>query len=825
MASATVSLTPLRARCSASRPLSSPRRTRGRFRQGGVVGGRPTGWIALVALCIVLCPPALCRVETGPLVFMYGAQSDAAVGRLAGLGLNTAYLVVDDGTDLDALDKTVALARKQGLQVVVGLATTPEFPNAPSLTSDHYRSWVTDLITRAVVRYRADSSVVAWATGDFLEKVMEHGPSEYTRYLKRWYGELADVNAAWATSFTSWNEMAEPAIRAVDQAAPFGVGRASIDVAECRRQAYHDVMAHWVSTIRQLDPARPVMTGRVGTYWALTAVPREYDVICPSVPPGMMEPDLLAHNVHAVDIARHGGRTGVMPCLDVPLQQGGGDLRRWAVLAALHGASGIGLADWDAIQQSVAPTAVLEGLRRSLSDAALAEALTCRPRCSIAFLYEPYAAGFEADGEPAFGLVRGFSEGEPVNPFSAFRVGTCFGLADYITLDDLPLTDLSRYGAVFAPLPVRFPEAAQAQIVEYVSHGGAFVCDLGAGMWETGSWTRLPDALGRLFGIRQLVEMREIARNLSVSWRPSWMPSLLPGATTRGTYKPPVTEGSPDARRLYHVSGPVCSAALDADGRALAVLESSFVEKQRVIAGVIAKETGFGVACFATHRLWANWTTADPVYLGFHRDLCARRAKIELLDQLFLTSLVSATQVEDGVALANAGERSARADVVSNEAGHALHDRCICMFSADVRAPDGRRSGASRLSLDVAPLSLVVCHRTAVQVQPSGGTCLARVVEQTPTRLVVELAGEGAEVRRDQKGRLGMTAGQATDVRVTVRDGVYRVPVGSTHEVRLDTGRGEALEGSFKALSADGFCFSANLRQATLTITQARPGG
>ena len=425
-----------------------------------------------------------------------------------------------------------------------------------------------------------------------------------------------------------------------------------------------------------------------------------------------------------------------------------------------------------------------------------------------------------------------------------------FNTEAYLTLDDLLATDITRYGAIFAPLPLRMPAHVQRQLVEFVRGGGALVCDIGSGMCETGSWIELPAAMADLFGVERLAAMEEVMGDLRVSWAPSWLPSLQRGARTQGSHRGGTqpAEGLPGAEpessgvpglpsfttgartdastgrqrgRGYHVSGPACYVALAPGAGMVATLDARWHDDQRVMAGLVGRSTGPGVACFASHRLWADWISTDPVYAAFHHDLCSRQAKIDMLDVPFWTEGIAATATERGIAVFNAGLAPAGAEVISRAAQHALHTNAFCLYSAAARKPDGTRSGAARLSVEIPGVSLAVCDRLPILVQPYAGACTAHLIQQQPRRLVFEVGGDGAEIVRGRDGALRIASGEPTRIRFTVRDGVYRVRKGSGHHVTIDCGRRSGRIEATLTATETGIRFSETLSYGVVTMTPA----
>ncbi|NSW55448.1 MAG: beta-galactosidase [Armatimonadetes bacterium] len=797
--------------------------------------------LAIGGYCI-----GLADVDIGPWVFIYGVHDPAAIDRLPALGCNVAYIapeVVDTiglGAGADLIDRAGAA----GLKSIVAIPTVLNVPGRlPSAGGEAYREWVTGVIRTVVERFGDNPNVIAWATGDLLEEAIDYNESDFRAFLQRRYSSIQALNTAWEASFGDFGQASQNEARKIDETMPLGVGRASLDVADYRLKAFHDVMQHWARTIKALDPNRPLLTGRLSRYRSCLAVPDEYDIICPWASPDTLESDLLAHNMHAVAIARRAGKFAVIPCLDVPLDEVAskrGDLQRWIGLAGIHGARGIGLADWSRLQLSPAPAVVEADVQRCAAAALTGDTLRISPISGFAMLYQPYAGGLSTATGPAYGFIDGPAEGEPGSPFADFRLGCRFGFPEYLTLDDLTATNVSRYSAIVAPVALGLPEPVSRQLSDYVREGGALITDLGAGMRQTGSWLHLPELLSSTFGIRRLVQMRhETGANLRVSWAPPWLPSMLRGTQTRGTFRD-LSVGSPrasvssgvDKRRetsgpasqskSWHVSGPVCFADLDQSAGAVAVLTTAAEEGRRVIAGIIGNQCGDGVALFATHQLWANWQSSDPVYAALHHDLLASRPLVEIVQAPFWTAGLCATATQDGVAVFNGTTETASADVIAHAASDALHRNCVCTFSAFARTPQGLRSGAVQLSVDVPALRTVHCPRTPITLEPYRGTCAAKLLEYSRQRVRFEFGGTGAPIAPGPDGVLGVGEGEDTVVRLRLRDGDYAVNVGSFHTITLDHGRGRVERLQVESGLNRALEVTLNARKALVTVEPAR---
>ncbi len=803
--------------------------------------------LALLLLAVPLLP-GLCaeRPVREPMVFVYGAQSRDAIGQVAEMGANCLYLDTsrENTANMAPLDDRIALAAENGLRTIVVIPTLQHSFNMPSPLGSNYRKWVTEKITAVVTHFRDNEHVIAWAVEGLSEWEVDCGNGDFREYLSAWYPDLAALNESWGTTFSDLEQVSMETVRQIDAGHPFGVGRASVDLAEYRRLAYHDILALWARTIKSLDSSRPLMTGPVTLYRSLTAIPPQYDIVCPATPPDELEPDYLTHNVHSVDMARRCGRFDVIPFLRVPLHQGeSSSLTSWIAVAALHGARGVALDNWWALENSPAPHLSRQEVALALEASRPRETMRIVPQATMAFLYEPYVGGLstgdcapkrgarpgprleptelQKQNLPAYGYIEGLLPGEPSNPFGAFRVGTQFGIADYITLQDAPGVDLQQYSAILAPMALRLSGALQSRLAQYVRYGGALVLDYGAGMYETGSWLSLPPAVAELCGILELVEPYEARGALTTTtWRPDWLHSLTWGMKTEGSYNSGAKRGTPQELRDYHVVGPACYAVLDSAGGAVATLDARTVQGKSTISGLLGRGTGSGLACYATHRLWANWRSDCPVYIGFHLDMCARRPAIDLQGTSFWTTGICATLTADGVALCNATRRATIAEVICAQARHAVHSSGAGLFSALARERDGTRSGAARLSVHLQAGETKQCRPLPILVQPYTDSSWAMALEVGPERIVLEVAGAGGDVVADRAGALSLTSGALTRARYTVTDGEYSVEPGSVHRVVMRT-EGERLEGLFTATSEGRFRFSESARHGVITITPA----
>jgi hypothetical protein len=253
----------------------------------------------------------------------------------------------------------------------------------------------------------------------------------------------------------------------------------------------------------------------------------------------------------------------------------------------------------------------------------------------------------------------------------------------------------------------------------------------------------------------------------------------------------------------------------------VATLDVRYFDRARAVAGVIGKASGPGVACFATHPLWANWITGEPTYVALHDALCGRRPAVELLGEGFWPPGLCATATADGLAVWNGTAEGAGADVLAHEAGHALYTASVCAYSAQARRPDGMRSGETRVSVWVAPESVVWCRRLPVLVQPYEGSCLAQLLEAEPGRLALRLGGDGAAATTNADGSPEVGEGEPVEVRLTVRSGAYPVAPGSAHVVTVRRSSGAESKMQLTATADGELRLDVMADWTTVTLTPA----
>ncbi|MBM3500467.1 MAG: hypothetical protein FJX74_17555, partial [Armatimonadetes bacterium] len=508
------------------------------------------------------------------------------------------------------------------------------------------------------------------------------------------------------------------------------------------------------------------------------------------------------HNVQALDIARGLRNRRVVPCLrlflpgDDEALQIGQALREWMMQAAVHGASGV---CFEAPPEVLGDPVVQAQWREALAGVRDQPAWRSRPRGTVAILYEPYADGFAALQVPVYGFIKGLSLREPSDLINALKQGTRYGSVDYLRPTDLASADLDRYGVILAPMALSLPDDAQRRLEDYVAGGGVLVADIGAGFAQTGSWAALPSRLATLFGVSPFRELKNLTGNLAIQRPHPALPSLPPGATTTGDF-----EGAVRGRRTgagaYAMNGWTGFAELPEGVLPFARLAMSVTEDKRpTVAGVFVRDVGLGSAFFATHRLWASWMPQHRLWEPFHADLCARRARLELLDARFVAPEMAICESDgESVFLYNPG-RSQRVQVALHAARHRLFGGAVCQFTSRLVDLAGLRTGAVLATLDVPERASWELAPSPVEVRPYEGVTTAGFARYDASGIEVAVAGDGS-VPAGRPGQLSVSRGRPQRVRITVGSGAYVVEPGSHHRVRLVEERGETSE---DVLSAD----------------------
>lgn len=751
----------------------------------------------MLAICQIWLAPIICSASPpvkGPFYFCYGMDQPDNISMLKELGLNTLYLRVkpQDSADLQALRLHIQKAQQQGLHVIVELPTCLTAAYRVSADDEHYTKSVQELLTHIIQNLKQEPGLTAWATGSWLERYLNFSDADFRRFLQRRYGSLEQLCESWGTQIPTWMTVTMAQARELESQAPYQIGRAAIDWADYRAEAYKRVMQHWLAVIRQNDATRPVFTGRVTLYRSLVSIPEGYDVVCVSMPPDILENDWLAHNPQALDIARRGGRFRVLPVFRIPDNASpayaAGSLYDWAQHAALHGAMGFGLEDWEALQPFYALESRLPERSQRLMNAirkATQGSYDFQPQATIGVIYSPYASGFEVTRQPVYGYLLDYLPGEPSLLVWALRLGTRFGLVDYLSLEDLQRASLEQYGCLLAPACLNLSVVTAGLLEEYVRQGGALLADLGLGAYQTRSWTQLPPVLQEAFGILELSHLQQRAGELTAA---IGLPALSPwprGAKANGLFQPqsggpaPATE-----RRSYPVSGWLAEGLLMDDAAPVASISVRFDEEKKPrFSGLVGREYGAGLAIFAMHPLWQYWPLTDPLCQILHERLMARRAAYELRQDGLLQSGPFFGHSTKKIAIFNPEKESTLVSFYAYNAHNLAYTGCASRFLA---APGqcGLKPGTAWLVAQAPPRQTIYLSQSALIVQPYAQEATVLLQQYDLQAACWQIAGANCEIAATPRG-LQLRGGEPVSVRLILASGDYPVRPYSQHRLHI----------------------------------------
>lgn len=791
----------------------------------------------LVAVLLFLAASTLwaspSRLPQRPFTFIYDLQGEAGQRSLLNYRLTTYFLPLSprDVTRLEAVRAEIRQAADKGLMVVAALPTCLTEGTAITPYDRVYRGQVEELVGYLVRELGAEPGLTAWATADYLERQLRFSDADFRLFLQGKYPTLEALNEAWGARLPTWAQITLKTPEALDATAVHKVGRASVEVADFKAAAYHEVMAHWLSAIRAADPLRPVLTGRVSLYRSLLSVPEGYDVICVSMPPSVLEADYLGHNMQALDIARRGGKFAVLAVLEPPVPgmtaHADDRLKDWVNLAAVHGACGVAFAPLESLEDGL----YVERRQRD-RDQRIGSALRATagmlwgetPRATTAVLYSPYAAGFEVTAQPVYGYLRGLLPGQPSNLLGDLARGTRWGVVDVLGVGDLASSDLARYGAILAPTCLSLPPEAGAALDRYVAQGGLLLADLGLGMAQSGAWELPPQPWAQWLGLAEITGLSIKVGNLRVGETLVELPSVRRGMVSRGTYRTGAggSSGPATGRLTYTFGGPTAEVRLLEGALPLAVAGVRFDQERRpLFSGLIANRSGRGLTLYATHTLWADWPLSDPLSQALHGDLLARRARVVenrvgglLQEGVYWSAgdrtLTAANTSRHAAPLSLTVMSAASRAVLGGASRHLAAPQASGWPPGTVQV-EGLVPGKGQLALQWVPLL----------VQPYEGQVTALVSQYEAANVEFTIGGPDA-VLRPQGDSLRLTATQPAEVRVVLRDGAYRVRPRSEHVVRRVSRGGQETRHQLTANERGELDLSGVFRQDRISLSPSQ---
>lgn len=801
--------------------------------------GRAAGQ-ALAGLVLFACV-AGAQTRPGPFIFVHGLQGEGAAQTARSIGCTALYLEAPlNATDrLEQFRSQIAEAAGADLQVIVGLPTKLDGAYRISARNPAYVNAVRAWVRTVVGALAGTPGIAAWATDHYLERDLSLTDADFREFVLERYGSLEAVNASWGSDLGPFDQLTREAADALDAIEAYGVGRPSVDLAEYQRLAFHDVLALWAEAIRAVDPETPLMTGRISLYRSLTAIPEAYDIVQVHMPPDILEPDLMTHNVQAVAMARRGGRFEVIPWLRVPLPPSEAytqsALCRWVMEAGLRGAIGVGLEDWGRMTERdwVYNNTVDQFL------AALAQAPFSPdpPQPPAAVLYEPYAAGHLFQGTPGWGYIGELNITNVAELACNYRLGTVLGGLDYLCLQDVVEEGdaLDRYSVIFLPSCLSLPPEVATVLRGYVERGGAVFADLGAGMYQARSWNPADSPMAAQFGLVSAIEPSDRFGTFRVGELHPAFPSVRLGMGAQGTFVPGQPQGaSLGHHSRYRYEGPATAmkgyafrglswfVGVGPNTIPLATQTVRFdADRRPHFLGLTVTPLGSGLWVFAPFPCWAYWPPQDPLHAAVHGDLMARRALCRLVGPDFADPGIGVSASEDVIHLLARG-REERAQVLAARADHRVYLGARCTFDAAARTHDGRRSGAVLLDVELIPGGMAHCSAIPVRIRPEVGDAHARPVVYGPGMIMLEVGGNGAQWGRvGRETPEGFHGGAPTRLRIGVDDGLYPVAPGSVHQVTLQEGRAAAQSWTVTADHRGRLDFWVTASGGRLSITPA----
>jgi hypothetical protein len=723
------------------------------------------------------------RVNTRPTVLTWapGLTDAADLDAYAAAGLNTLAIPITS-TSEEALSTAFALAsaaEERGLLVVVSLApqeldSASGGKLAPDPASDEYAAAVAKFVEAAADRMAGHPRLIAWVVEGVTPDDVVWNDAGFQAFLRRSYRSVGAVNNSWGTSFSDYTGITTGATGDIDAALPGGIGRARLDLAAYRRQAYADTMDIWAKAILRASSETLVFAGKLVDYRSMISLGTDFDGLIAGTTPNAAETDLETSNVQAVDIARRANQFAALQTLDLTGQATPSQVANWANLALLHGASGIVFWSWPALKDS-------EALRAQVQQTAAALGQTgwfpATPNASAAVLYEPYAGGTMRYGRSLYGYLDGLTEGEPSNLFESFRNGSRYGLLDVLSLDSLREVDLTRYSVLVAPAAFYLPEEAELALNRYVLQGGALVTDAGIGMYQAkGTVDTIPEITRATLGL-QLTDFGAGTPEEEPTGEPS------PFGTEAGS--PVAIPVQPGAE----VSTPGQLEALAAllsevlqGPEASKYLGSDFGGPDSPSLRVHGLGKGFTV--YAPAFLYQQWDPDSDSFAQFHDRVLGWGHDAIVISTDALWPPVAITPYAADGSLGVAAPTNSPAAVDLTFAPNQVY-----------LVPDGAQRVANpdddkRIELLFPGDPLSVARPLPITATPldSGGVPVIAITHYGPDRITLTVNGNGAAVNPSRSG-VSISGGEATNVELVIHDGTYAVRPGSRHHAVWREGR------------------------------------
>jgi len=757
------------------------------------------------------------QVKGQPIVLMWarGLTDAADLDAYVASGFNTAYVLISgaSGDKLTAASALMTAAEEKNLLVVA--AVTPSaiqdsdgHDMAPDPTSDVYVSAVSDLATKLAGQLGKHTGLIGWS----IEAVPPNGfpwdDDSFRVYLRNWYqNSVSALNGSWGRSYDGWDQVTMGAARDGDADNPAGIGRASIDLASYKQVAYADALDLWAKALRAADPGRLIFASALPDYRSIISIRTTFDGMILNTYPNLAEQDFLTHNVHAVDIARRANQFAAIPTFWTDSSADPNRTANWMNEALLHGATGLALSSWSAVNNSGDLQAMVKATADWMRNA---PNFPATPLARVAILYEPIAGGAQRNGKGLYGYLDGLTPDEPTTLFGVARMGTRYGQVDVLSRDSLGRADLRQYGTIFAPMALYLPEDAQISLHDFVLRGGALVVDAGVGMYQgdDGTVNAVPPVLMELLGMRYT----EIAEKD----QPNELGSPgQPGQPAQPGVAIPVGPGEaglkidPDVAKFADILGDFLSRP---DVRKY--LGEEFVGEKGPGFRVRGLATGFAV--YTPTFLYASWNAGDPYFDDFHQRMLSWRYDLELIQPDALWPSIGAASYSNGsIGVVSPSGAAAIVDVYGGR------NQAYQVPLGAIRFANPEEQNRVELLFPGEPLAAAQPIPIYIRTPDEGAVVTASIVRYDSAGIDLAIYGNGAQATVTADG-VRVAGGAMTNVEIEIHDGSYRLARGSMHRVVVEGLRSRRTEETMMPDPDTGFIvLQLPIRAARITIEPA----
>ncbi len=742
----------------------------------------------------------------------FGLTDAAELPAYQEAGLNVVYLdlpAVDAAATKQAAELAMAAGR-EGLAVVVGLnpivATSTDEPLDLASPEAVRRTctWLADTVSV----WKDVPGLLAYALEEDVEERLRWTDRGFGQYLQWLYGgRIEALNEHWRAKLRSFPEIGTALATTLDAGRVGQVGRASLDLAKWRADGVQSLLRRWSTAVAAVDPAHPVIGGRMARYRTLLAAPPELSALQPAMLERTGWPDLALHEAAAVAVANQSGRFAVVPVLETHTDPV--SVLRWTRVMFGRGAAGVSLASW---RELAASTELRRAVRLATDEADHLALASFVPQPSAAVLLQPLARGPLRGDQQRYGYGT-MAGDEPAGLYAMLRRSTRHGPLGVLTPRDLDRVPLGQVGCLFAPAAFELSSDAVQALKSYVAGGGVLVADLGLGCYEPrGHLAQMPAALQNVFGIG-IADVRLVMDVVLAERQRERVRMSPPGEVAFPELRPELAH--PGSLVVTHVNALFPEAPLNGftpprlagtllrspaafiyptDDTTRIVVEQASIggrpPLQPALSGISVHPYGQGVAAFVSTFIWQEWFPDDALFDQVHDGMMGQRPQL---------TEVAARRLCD--------ERSYLA---RHERWLWLHrlDNQPAIAQVDLPSLDGelyvgglnavrrplQRGRAAPVQLGTAPLvnrrvvrlaggELRLEETVPVALWPQHEQASADVIHYTPSRVEVQLFGAGDEAEVDHFGRWIVLAPRPEQVVLTIRDGGYPIAAGSQHRV------------------------------------------